>query len=823
MLTGSDSKNMLSSHSRGDKNCTACAIAPTRCGEVFGEGDSFCDGLVHYKLDPPHAEITKSRYTVSSCCDRCGDQYARFYDERFIPDYNDCLQPLINLASHQCSTVECPSCAAPPTRCLEDDCTGLIHYLVDPPLPPQGKGTYLYIIYERCDRCGWKRSQFREGQFSLDDCKVDYDLAKKLKAEKNAERLALIAEEEERTRRFGATTDEERMKELVKTSESLETLENYLLACLCLDEDDGRYIFDAPESRCRAARVHELRRHLPWLQELFFSDDPEHLFTIFSAEIDRPAAEFKIRSAALGLYDYFSHCRPVNQSGHPAVYGRSMLFRSYYQQIVRMLHIEDCTDWRRTRWEIDNAWLAKDYALVRKLIEHGKNQNLAEASEISALEVLFEYRKLAGPDLDHEDPGTIFGEDFRFSTHEWPSDDDSLQFKHEPYSTAERDLTLDAACIGVPINAPDSHSYGHPIEFLWGILDDRLNVKHWWEAREAIKLIDSSPASTEHVTGVARSYLVCLRAQLLEMAGEQIEAARLYETLTDTESPVPVFRVQMLARKKAALLCMKLHQVNDAVRILDQACASDTDIPALWEDRARAYIAQGDLPKAHYAAQHAASIREKAGMTPEIGYLLTQTEKIRSTEIDKEIKKYEFFPDLTADSQHELRFAVENILNAKYSAEAFINYAGHAALSFSTALEIELREVIFRRWREEVPAEERTNPLLEKADPYLSRFLRNERDPALGDMIKSIRKSIDSPLFVLQSLAKFIRRHNQNLLGPNLLGEFEEIRDAANLKRHYGVESDSAAAIPAKAKRCISAIHPFPSARFSSGNSKESR
>ena len=326
MSTGPDSKITLTRHSRGDASCAACAVPPTRCNEVFGEGDGFCSGLTHYKLDPPHPELTNSPYTVSTHCDKCGSGFKLSYDGRFIPDYNDHLEPLIDLARHQCGSVECPSCAAPPTRCLEDDCTGLIHYLVNPPEPPQDKATYGYIIYERCDRCGWRRRRFREGQFTLDDCKVNYDLAKKLKAEKNAERFALVAEEEERARRLGATTDEERMKELVKASESLETLENYLLACLCLNEEDGRYIFDAPESRCRAARVHELRRHLPWLQELFFSNDPEHLFAIFSAEIDRPAAKFKIRSAALGLYDYFSHCRPVNQGGNQAVYGRSMLF-----------------------------------------------------------------------------------------------------------------------------------------------------------------------------------------------------------------------------------------------------------------------------------------------------------------------------------------------------------------------------------------------------------------------------------------------------------------------------------------------------------------
>ena len=808
MFMQPDSKNTISGHSRGDAHCAACAVPPTRCGEVFGEGDSFCEGLVHYKIEPSHPEVTNSPYTVSTLCDRCGDRSKSSYDDRFIPDYSDRLEPLINLARHHCQSPECPSCAAPPTRCLEDDCAGYIHYLVSPPQPPEGKTTYGYIIYEQCDRCGRRRRKFREGRFSLDDCKVDYDQARQLRAEKKRQALASMAKEEERTRRLGASTDEERMEQLVKASESLEELDNYLLACLCLDDEDGRYIFDAPESRCRSARVHERRTHLPWLQAMFFSENPENLFDLFRTQLDRPNADFRTRSAALGLYDYFRHCTPISKKAEPAIYGRSMLYGSYYRQFVRMLRPDDCRDWRRTRWEIDNAWLAKDYDLVRQLIEDARSQSLADPEEITALKVLFEYRQLAGPDLDHEDPVTVFGGDFKFSAYDWPSEDDSLQFKHEPYSTAERDLTLDAACLGVPIKAPDSPSYGHPIEFLWGLLGDRLNVKHWWEASEAIKRIDAAQTSIEKITGITKSYLVCLRAQLCEMAGERIEAARLYESLIDAENPIPVFRVQMLARKKAAHLYMSCHQSNDAVRVLGQACASDPDVPALWEDLAKAYIAQGNLPMAQSAAQQEASIREKAGMTPAIGYLLTQIEKIKSAEIEKEIRKYDFFPVLTTNSQHELRFAIENILNAKNSGEAFINYAGHAALAFSTALEIELREVIFRRWREEVPAQERTNPLLEKADPCLSRFLCDERDPALGDMVKSIRKSIDSPLSVLQSLAKFIRRRNQNLLASNVLREFEEIRDAGNLKRHYGLESDLAAAIPAKAKRCISAIHP---------------
>jgi tetratricopeptide (TPR) repeat protein len=473
-----------------------------------------------------------------------------------------------------------------------------------------------------------------------------------------------------------------------------------------------------------------------------------------------------------------------------------------------MLQIEDCTDWRRARWEIDNAWLAKDYDLVRKLIEHARSQNLVEASEISVLEVLFEYRKLAGPDLDHEDPGTIFGENFRFSAYECPSEDDSLQFKHEPYSTGERDLTLDAACIGVPINAPDSHSYGHPIEFLWGILDDRLNVKHWWEAREAIKRIDAAQASTEHVTGIARSYLVCLRAQLLEMVGEQIEAARLYETLTDAESPMPVFRVQMLARKKAALLYMKSSQPTDSIRVLDQVCASDPDVPGVWEDLAKAWIAQGNLQKALDIARRAATVREEAGMVPGIGYLLNQTEKVKKTEIEREIKKCNYFAMLTTTSQSTLRTAIENLLNAKSSVDAFGNYAGIAAFAFSKVVEVELREVIFRPWREQVPVQEQKSPLLEQADPCLSRFLRNQGDPSLGEMLRSIRKSNDSAISVLQSLAKFIRRRNPKLLSSNVLNEFEEVRDAGNLMRHSELGSHLAAAIPNKAKLCISAIHP---------------
>jgi hypothetical protein len=401
----------------------------------------------------------------------------------------------------------------------------------------------------------------------------------------------------------------------------------------------------------------------------------------------------------------------------------------------------------------------------------------------------------------------MYPEHLRFD-YEWTQEEDELRYICDKYSTAERDLTLDAASISVPVEHPGLDRYGHPIEFLWGIYDDDLNTKHQWEASEALRRLEFSQIFMEQVTGTAKSYLVCLRAQLLEMAGEWIHAARLYETLTDADSPMPVFKVQMMAREKAALLYMKCVQPDDAIRILNEACASDPDVPSLREALARAYIRKGDLSKAQRAARCAASIREKAGMTPDISFLLNQTERIEEAEIEREITKYDYFPLLTNLSKGELRFAIENSLKAKNSARALTDHAGYAALCFSKVVELELREVIFRAWREGVSAQDRQCVLLKKVDPILSTFLMSKGDPALGEMITSMRKSLDSQLSVLRSLARFIRRRNPNLLDPKVMREFEDLRDAGNFKRHSELSHDLAVAIPAKAKRCISAIHP---------------
>lgn len=73
---------------------------------------------------------------------------------------------------------------------------------------------------------------------------------------------------------------------------------------------------------------------------------------------------------------------------------------AWLARVVRLLDFSQCTDWERTRWEIQNASAAEDPQLARSLFRHADQAGFLPTPHLSAMRLQFEYLLVYGPEID---------------------------------------------------------------------------------------------------------------------------------------------------------------------------------------------------------------------------------------------------------------------------------------------------------------------------------------------------------------------------------------------------------------------------------------
>ena len=142
----------------------------------------------------------------------------------------------------------------------------------------------------------------------------------------------------------------------------------------------------------------------PWQEEIYsdftYSDEGsrEKLRTLFEHHLSRDPADVSSRFTALNLhYALSTHADDdsemntyyditgVDHKGVREDFAKKMAY------LVRLLPVENCTDWRTIRWEICNACAIRDWGRARQLYDRLEALDLLELAEIQILRGQFNF------------------------------------------------------------------------------------------------------------------------------------------------------------------------------------------------------------------------------------------------------------------------------------------------------------------------------------------------------------------------------------------------------------------------------------------------
>ena len=142
----------------------------------------------------------------------------------------------------------------------------------------------------------------------------------------------------------------------------------------------------------------------PWQQNIY-SDFPdsdkgsrEKLLTLFENHLSRDPADVSSRFTALNLH-YALSTHANDDSEMKVYYDLTGVdhedvredFAKNLAYLVRLLPVENCTDWRTIRWEICNACAIRDWGRARQLYDQLEALDLLEPAERQILRGQFNF------------------------------------------------------------------------------------------------------------------------------------------------------------------------------------------------------------------------------------------------------------------------------------------------------------------------------------------------------------------------------------------------------------------------------------------------
>ena len=132
----------------------------------------------------------------------------------------------------------------------------------------------------------------------------------------------------------------------------------------------------------------------PWQEEIYsdftYSDkgSREKLLTLFENHLSRDPADVSSRFTALNLH-YALSTHANDDSEMKSYYDLTGVdhedvredFAKNLAYLVRLLPVENCTDWPTIRWEICNACAIRDWERARQLYDHLEARDLLEPAK----------------------------------------------------------------------------------------------------------------------------------------------------------------------------------------------------------------------------------------------------------------------------------------------------------------------------------------------------------------------------------------------------------------------------------------------------------
>ena len=549
----------------------------------------------------------------------------------------------------------------------------------------------------------------------------------------------------------------------------------------------------------------------PWQEEIysdFTNSDKgsrDKLLTLFENHLSRDPADVSSRFTALNLhYGLSTHAN--DDSDRKVYYDQTGVdheevredFARNLAYLVRLLPVENCTDWRTIRWEICNACAIRDWGRARQLYDQLEALDLLEPAERQILRGQFNFFVAFGskkhwdfhplfwePKLYYSKPGDSLG--WEGISHEFMLFFWGLNLgrkleedkKEITLDEAERDRISDAANDfdkGLSKRPDHSPAYRSMLAACYFATGDFWNAAKNYEqvlVDSNSKIFDTEFSKIEIFKCIANSY---------QLAGETEKAKDTLKRCAD-EYPTAKGIYKELAKFQAQATHFK-----EACESLTKECERD---PAFGEDWfVSTLLALGSVGRD--SEQIATRVERHLSSNPQHSENLKSLLNALWPSMDT----------LTPEAQGEWICGSCLILILPVEERLHRLLAQKAAIPFGMAVELELKSTVFGKFRDCVSRSSDLRSLVGKKsswgkDAPFYQFLVSQKPMTLGQMHYVLKTSRNSERDVLRKFNRWVRMNRRPLLKDKIRLALGEICGIHNRAKHgESISKEDAANMP---------------------------
>jgi tetratricopeptide (TPR) repeat protein len=560
---------------------------------------------------------------------------------------------------------------------------------------------------------------------------------------------------------------------------------------------------------------------LPLSWDQFKDEDRHEFFGLVEAKVKDLPNDVILRTGAISLYWKLSRRIPgefirglfIDEDSAEG-YGEraywhpddSERWKSHRQEfsgllarLVKLVNVQDCSDWQRTFCEIRNASAAQEWDLARQLFRHAEEGNQYPADKLCAAQACFEYRIVFGPEID-KIVGLGTGNE-REIQWEWLRDEflNGLE------------LSLDA--LG-PWWLPFDHLYAEHSEladsatllcFIWGALQDEPPKLQRYD-RDALR---NAARALDDLVGTPsphQDFFLSILAQCREALGETRQAAEIYQKIASRPDPFEGWHFSCPLALKAAKLYVKVGDTRKAEDVLDSSLKRHPDDVETLEELLRLKWARGAASEADTLLEHLGTLTEEANCAPDTRAIMVARRQstVSQTAVDTKVQNFRFSSQLCPSSKKALEVACRCELRADADADQSARDADLciSAFYYAKVVERELKEKVFEPFRAEVLNSDlgvEITQQLRTGDGPLDTYIYHNKRLALGQMISVIGAS---------GLKGFLQKNRfRRLRYQPILKNLNELNHLRNEERHADLDPKLAARARTLAQSVIEAMY----------------
>jgi tetratricopeptide (TPR) repeat protein len=525
-----------------------------------------------------------------------------------------------------------------------------------------------------------------------------------------------------------------------------------------------------------------------------FDENREELRSFLENALLQHPGDIAVRFTSIFIPFTCSHCYsedelPDSSSSHEE-YVRNE-FRKLLSHFAGLLRVEDCTDWKRTQWEILNCYAAQNWTLSQELYNRAEHLQLIGRSDLLFLRAQFDFLLVFGREITAD-----------------------LRKPREYGADTINDLNLGLdSLLWPPILFPElmkDMRIGAPIWFVllqWCL---RLEGRDGRKSKEDIGLIiDAIRGFSQGIND--RADLKNLYAPLLARSyfekGEFITAAQWYEDIAKFVGTTAglVADIRRLALE-AAVRCYELaERFQEAVDVLEKCVREFPTQTGLHTRIAMLLTRMGRFE------QVADSLRAEQERNPNIGEDWRDSTILALGSISPSSASlfYEqkpevargidgvicgFWPGFGRLHPRTREYWVFGVYQANFHSEpqqGFSQRQAEVAVTFlAKAVEWELKTRLFSNWRDSVRQNAAFSAVNETPDTAI--VVRFVRSPApkitLGQMFQCLQRSDKSNDPFLSSLRSWTNNNCPNVLKSAVLNSLRELAPLSGDAKHTTVQ-----------------------------------